>query len=86
MPFCSECAKYWTPSAMEADGSCPRCHRVLEAPSQAIMRSPVSATNLDLRKLATPPGEEEIRAPWHFKLLVVGLVLYLGWRIVDIFI
>lgn len=25
-------------------------------------------------------------APWHFKLLVVALVLYLGWRVVDIFL
>lgn len=25
-------------------------------------------------------------APWHFKLLVVMLVLYLGWRFVDFFL
>jgi len=26
-------------------------------------------------------GEEELpRAPWHFKLLVVATVIYLGWR------
>ena len=24
--------------------------------------------------------------PWHFKLLVVALILYLGWRFVQIFI
>jgi hypothetical protein len=24
--------------------------------------------------------------PWHFKLLVVGLVVYLGWRFVEIFV
>lgn len=28
---------------------------------------------------------EEEKAPWHFKLLVVALVLYLGWRVVEIF-
>jgi len=27
-------------------------------------------------------GDEE-KAPWHFKLLVAGVVIYLGWRIVD---
>lgn len=40
-------------------------------------------------------GEIEARAaeesvdestPWHFKLLVVGLVVYLGWRFVEIFV
>ena len=25
-------------------------------------------------------------APWHFKLLVVALVVYLGWRFVEIFV
>jgi len=24
------------------------------------------------------------RAPWHFKLLVVAVVLYLGWRAVQL--
>lgn len=41
-----------------------------------------------------PVGEIEQRAeeaaddesaPWHFKLLVVLLVVYLGWRFVQIF-
>ncbi|MFN8019508.1 MAG: hypothetical protein U0P45_15505 [Acidimicrobiales bacterium] len=32
-----------------------------------------------------PEGEEEERgkAPWHFWLLIVALVLYLGWRLVQ---
>jgi hypothetical protein len=29
---------------------------------------------------------DEERAPWHFKLLVVALVGYLGWRVVELFI
>jgi hypothetical protein len=30
------------------------------------------------------PGEEEAaKAPWHFKLLVVAAVAYLGWRAVQ---
>lgn len=24
------------------------------------------------------------RAPWHFKLLVVALVIYLGWRLIQL--
>lgn len=42
-----------------------------------------------------PVGEPEQRAstvaaeegtPWHFKLLVVALVVYLGWRFIEIFV
>ena len=37
------------------------------------------------RTLATP-GEtaRSQRAPWHFKLLVAAVVLYLGWRAVQL--
>ena len=30
----------------------------------------------------TPP-EEEIKTPFSFKLMVVLVVLYLGWRLVE---
>ncbi|HNJ98681.1 MAG TPA: hypothetical protein PLV13_11175 [Ilumatobacteraceae bacterium] len=82
MPWCEECAKYWTPSAMNEDGSCPRCGRPIDA------QTPITAKNLDLKKLAA--GEdgnpEDAKAPWHFKLLMVLLTLYLGWRVVDLFL
>ena len=83
MPWCEDCAKYWTPSAMNADGSCPTCGRSLERGAA----EPITAKNLDLKKLAAgEDGDEEgMRAPWHFKLLLVLLVLYLGWRRVDLF-
>lgn len=29
------------------------------------------------------PGSETPTTPWHFKLLLVALVLYLGWRLVE---
>ena len=71
---------------MRTDGSCPQCQRVLEVVADSPRRPAISAANLDLKKLAAQPGQEELSAPWHFKLLVAGLVIYLGWRIVDIFI
>ena len=82
MPWCEECAKYWTPSAMSTDGSCPTCGRVLEA------QKPITAKNLDLHKLAAGEGgdEAEATAPWHFKLLMVLLAAYLGWRVVQLFV
>lgn len=48
-------------------------------------RRRVTAENLDLRALAAEGGDDAT-APWHFKLLVVGVTLYLGWRIVDLFV
>jgi len=32
------------------------------------------------RIIADPP---DTRVPWHFWLLVAGLVLYLGWRVIQ---
>ena len=85
MPYCEDCAKYWTPSAMNEDGSCPTCGRVVEPPKR---QSTVTAKNLDLKKLAAGEegAEDDAAAPWHFKLLMVLLVVYLGWRIIDLFV
>ena len=80
MPWCEDCAKYWAPSAMNDDGTCPTCGRLVEAPVPA---EPITAKNVDIRKLA---GDEGTSAPWHFKLLMVLLALYLIWRIVDLFL
>ena len=80
---------------MREDGTCPTCGRSLEAPvapgtpaaaTPATPATPITAKNLDLRKLASGDGNESEAAPWHFKLLMVLLVLYLGWRLVDLFL
>jgi len=68
---------------MNADGTCPTCGRTLEQTKA----EPITAKNLDLKKLAAgEDGEEEAgKAPWHFKLLIVLLALYLTWRIIQLF-
>jgi hypothetical protein len=34
--------------------------------------------------VAEPKDVEELpKAPWHFKLLLVAVVLYLGWRLIQ---
>lgn len=72
---------------MDSDGSCPVCHRVIEQPATVERHVPPSVKDkLDLRALAAGSTDEDVSAPWHFKLLVTGLVLYLGWRVVDLFI
>ena len=67
MPWCEECQKYWTPTAMTPEGKCPQCGRDIE-----------SATRETEEKVA------DEKAPWHFKLLVVALVVYLTWRFVQL--
>ena len=69
MPWCEDCEKYYAPSAMTPEGHCPRCDADLEAPDP-----PVAADAL----------VEDEKVPWHFKLMVVALVAYLGWRFVQL--
>ena len=63
MPWCEACSRFFTPSSMGTDGSCPSCGRVLAAP---------------VTEEAVP------KAPWHFKLLVAAVAVYLGWRLVQV--
>ena len=35
---------------------------------------------------ANAAAADDEKAPWHFKLMVVALVVYLGWRFISIFI
>ncbi len=69
MPWCEDCEKYWAPSAMTPEGTCPTCGADLEAPEPA--PAPTATTR---------------RRPWHFKLLVVALVVYLGYRFYEMFL
>lgn len=79
MPWCEDCAKYWAPAAMNEDGTCPTCGRVVEA-------AKVTAKNVNVKRLASGDAEEDAKTPWHFKVLMVLLVAYLGWRVVQLFV
>ena len=69
---------------MNEDGTCPTCGRVVEAPAPPR----ATARNIDVRRLAAgvEEGDDDPKAPWHFKLMMVLLALYLTWRIVYLFI
>ncbi len=84
MPWCEACAKYMAPSAMNADGSCPQCGRAVQVAS---IHGKVTTKNLDLKKMARSgvDGDDDVSVPWHFKLLVSALVIYLSWRVVQLF-
>ena len=77
MPWCEPCARYLAPSAMTDDGRCPECGGEIDV---ANVHGTLTAENLDLRKLA---GQDAEKVPWHFKMLVGLLCLYLGWRVVQ---
>jgi len=68
VPWCDECAKFWNPPSLH-DGACPTCGAELETP-----------VRVDPAGRQPDAGEERARAPWHFKLLLVALVLYLAFR------
>ena len=74
MPWCEVCQHYYAPSAMTHDGHCPRCGTDLLAPDP---ETPEGGANADA-------AHRDERVPWHFKLMVVLLVIYLGWRFVQL--
>jgi hypothetical protein len=73
MPWCDDCEKYWAPSAMTPEGTCPTCGASLDAPDH-----PDHADGED--------RTSDEKAPWHFKLLVVLLVVYLVYRGYEMFL
>jgi hypothetical protein len=79
MPWCETCSKFLTPTSMTEDGRCPACGRVLER-SGGPVSEPLTAKTVDPRALAG----KEAKAPWHFKLLIVAVAAYLGWRVVQL--
>lgn len=72
MPWCEECAKYYTPNSVNPDGTCPSCGDAIQLPDG------VDDASDDVER------ELDEAAPWHFKLMVAMVVLYLGWRVVQL--
>ena len=69
MPWCERCDRFLNPNTVGADGTCPSCGRPVE---------PVSG-----RADEDDPAGDEPHVPWHFWVLVAGVVAYLGWRLVE---
>jgi hypothetical protein len=69
VPWCEPCGKFYSPNTLNADGTCPEHHQVGD-PSAA-------RTNAEDEKA-------EGRVPWHFWLLAIGVLVYLGWRLVQL--
>ena len=55
---------------------CPTCGTKVAEPA-----GPAAASGAEAGAEA---DAEEYKAPWHFKAMVVALVVYLGWRAYQI--
>ncbi len=85
MPWCDECAKFWSPNSLPASGACPRCGRVLTGrPATSTSASPAAGSGADSPGDGTAEDEEEYRAPWHFKLMIALAAVYLTWRFIQV--
>jgi hypothetical protein len=78
MPWCETCSRFLNPNTLRPDGTCPTCGRQVAEPT-----APADAT------ADAEPGEGEAperrqKAPWHFKLLLAGVAVYLAYRFVQI--
>lgn len=76
MPWCTSCDRFLNPPTVNPDGSCPHCGQIV-TPGHAHESADYSG--------APPVGADETefepgRLPWHLKLILVALALYLGWR------
>jgi hypothetical protein len=68
MPWCASCERFLSPSTVRVDGSCPECGKSVD-PGAA------HASVVD------DEHEDKLDPlPWHFKLLVGAVALYLGYR------
>ena len=76
VPWCATCDRFWSPSTVGADGSCPTCGRAVE-PGRARL-----ATEAPAGTVGGPAAHDEALdpLPWHFKALLGAFALYLGYR------
>jgi hypothetical protein len=69
MPWCVSCNKFLTPSTVRPDATCPKCGNVVEKGL--------------IPGMTRPADEAPTGVPWHLKLLMSGVALYLGWRFLQ---
>jgi hypothetical protein len=74
MPSCPACGHYLTPTSMKPDGSCPFCFQTVDYKRAGKAQQ--------LREAGEEP-KEVVPTPWHFKLLVGGTAVYLGYRFLQ---
>lgn len=72
MPWCGGCDRYWTPTSLHDDGTCPSCGASVDEAAVATRREAQAEEVAGDRKV-----------PWHFWVMLVAVVGYLGWRLLE---
>jgi hypothetical protein len=74
VPWCAACNRFLSPSTVHPDGTCPACGHPVDA-GHAHLTQPAPPTAPE------PDTEEPLDpVPWHFKLMLSALAIYLGYR------
>jgi hypothetical protein len=76
VPWCTHCDRFLSPSTVRVNGTCPTCGQVVDA-GRAHPAPPVAAA---AAPGPTDPEEAVEPVPWHLKLLLVALAIYLAYR------
>jgi hypothetical protein len=71
VPWCETCSKYLAPTALNSDGTCPTCG------------APVGEIEQRAEQVVADDVVADEGTPWHFKLLIGVVAIYLGWRTVQ---
>jgi len=70
VPWCAHCDEYLAPPRVRADGTCPTCGTTVDpGGARPAAQADVSGSDDPLEAL-----------PWHFKLLLGAIAVYLGYR------
>jgi hypothetical protein len=78
VPWCAACDRFLSPSTVHTDGTCPTCGRPVDAgPAAPASRVAQPATPAEP---GPDTGEPLDPVPWHFKLMLGALAIYLGYR------
>ena len=76
MPWCDDCSKFWNPPELAAGETCPTCGRRMGEPAGGGEETPAGRAPTEARTLTRARG-----APWHFKLMIIGVTVYMIYRI-----
>jgi len=74
VPWCETCDRFYNPNTLTEAGDCPTCGRHV---ADAVTTATDDAPPEKLRKFNDEP------TPWHFRVLVGGVGVYLAFRLVQ---
>jgi hypothetical protein len=84
VPWCERCSRFLNPNTVQPDGTCPSCGRSVEPSAVATSDAAEGAQHAAPAPVDAPPDDDAgVSAPWHFWVMVAGVVVYLGWRLVE---